>query len=161
MMRRVVDTNVPVVANGRDSNATPGCRQACLVELRDILHQGRIIVDDAGEMLADYRRYLSPSGQPGVGDLFFREILTNFAGKVERIPLERRSDGSFMDFPGDPRLATFDVNDRKFAAASRRTGVPVCNATDTDWLVHRAALAENGIEVVFLCGCNPGEWFAS
>jgi hypothetical protein len=131
-----------------------------LVELRRILDQGRIIVDDAGEMLAEYRRYLSPSGQPGVGDLFFREILMNFAGKVERIRLEKRTDGSFVDFPADPRLAAFDPNDRKFAAAACRAGVPVCNATDTDWLEHRKALAQNGIEVAFLCGCNPDEWFA-
>jgi hypothetical protein len=130
-----------------------------LVELRRILREGRIIVDEAGEMLEEYRRYLSPTGQPGVGDRFFREILTNFTGKVERIPLEK-VDGAFVDFPADPRLATFDPSDRKFAAAARKSGVPVCNATDTDWLEHRDALAESGIEVVFLCGCHTEAWFA-
>src|SRR5262245_34047380 len=158
-MRRVVDTNVPIVANGGSSNAAPKCRRACLTELRRILYQGRIVVDDAGEMLAEYRRYLSPRGQPGVGDRFLREILMNYSGKVDRIRLEKRADGSFMDFPADPRLATIDPNDRKFAAAARKTGVPVCNAIDTDWLEHRDALAENGIEVALLCGCKVNEWF--
>ena len=84
----------------------------------------------------------------------------NFTGRVERIPLEKRIDGSFVDFPSDPRLANFDLSDRKFAAAARKAGVPVCNAIDTDWLDHRSELAENGIEVAFLCGCNADEWFA-
>jgi len=158
-MRRVIDTNVPIVANGRTTNATSTCQLACLDALRNILENGRIVIDDAGEMLAEYERHLSPGGQPGVGDRFFREILMNFTGKVERVHLERRADGSYVDFPADTRLNRFHLDDRKFAAASRKTGIPVMNAIDTDWLNHRVALAENGVEVEFLCGCNREEWF--
>lgn len=113
-----------------------------------------------GDMLAEYRRLLSPSGQPGVGDRFLYEVLVNYGERVERIDLEKRADGSFVDFPDDARLASFDHDDRKFAAASRKCQVPVVNATDTDWLNHREILAENGIEVEFLCGLNRGTWFA-
>jgi hypothetical protein len=158
-MRRVVDTNVAIVANGRDTNATAKCQLACLVGLREILDTGRIVIDDAGDILEEYRRYLSPRGQPGVGDRFFREILVNFTGKIERVRITKRDDGSYVDFPGDARLAAFDQNDRKFAAVARVTGVPVLNAVDSDWLDHRDALADNGIVVEFLCGCNSEEWF--
>ena len=160
MMRRVVDTNVAVVANGRETTATAKCQLACLAQLRKILDEGGIVIDDAGDILKEYRRYLSPSGQPGVGDRFFREILVNFTGKVQRVHLAKTSDGSYADFPDDARLAAFDTSDRKFAAAARRAVMPVLNATDSDWLDHREALAENGIAVEFVCGCKAACWFA-
>jgi hypothetical protein len=160
MKRRVVDTNVAIVANGSNTNASPLCQLAALEGLRAILQDGRIIVDAAGDMLAEYRRLLSPSGQPGVGDRFLYEVLVNYGEKVERIELQKHPDGSFVDFPDDERLATFDQDDRKFAAASRKCKVPVMNATDTDWLNHREVLAENGIEIEFLCGVERGVWFA-
>lgn len=160
MRRRVVDTNVAIVANGSATNASPLCQLATLEALRDVLQNGRIIVDAAGDMLAEYRRLLSPSGQPGVGDRFLFEVLVNYGERVERVDLEKRPDGTFVDFPDDERLATFDNDDRKFAAASRKCQVPVMNATDTDWLNHREVLAENGIDVEFLCGVNRGLWFA-
>ena len=161
MKRRVVDTNVAVVANGSNTNASPSCQLAALEGLRTVLQDGRIVVDTAGDMLDEYRRLLSPSGQPGVGDRFLYEVLVNYTEKVERIDLEKRPDGSFVDFPDDPRLATFDQDDRKFAAASRKCSAPVMNATDTDWLNHYEALAEHGIHVEFLCGVVRETWFAA
>jgi hypothetical protein len=152
MKRRVIDTNVAVVANGRNTNSSPRCRIAAVDALADILVRGRIIVDADGEMLAEYRRYCNPKGQPGVGDRFFREVLMNYAGKIERIRLEKEADGSHVDFPSDPALANFDFSDRKFAAAARKMSVPVMNATDSDWLNFHAALKRNGIRVEFLCG---------
>ena len=100
MKRRVVDTNVAIVANGNNTNASPSCQLAALAALREILQDGRIVVDIAGDMLNEYRRLLNPSGQPGVGDRFLYEVLVNYSEKVERIDLEKRPDGSFLDFPG-------------------------------------------------------------
>ena len=160
MTRRVVDSNVAVVANGRGTNAHPVCRLAAIEALNDLLRHGRIVVDRAGTMSAEYRRHCNPRGQPGVGDQFFREVLMNYApDRVERIHLAQRNDGSFADFPDDPDLTTFDPSDRKFAAAARKTGVPVMNATDSDWLNHRAALSRNGITVEFLCGMERDTWY--
>jgi hypothetical protein len=159
MKRRVIDTNVGVVANGRSSNATLACRLAAVEALVSIVKGGRIVVDAAGEMQDEYRAYFNPSGQPGVGDRFFQTILTNFAGKVERVILEKRADGSFVDFPEDADLATFDPSDRKFAATARKAIVPVLNAVDSDWLHHREALHRNGILVDFVCGLDIARWF--
>jgi hypothetical protein len=160
MMRRVVDTNVAIVANGREDNAHPLCRLAAAQGLRDILDHGVIIVDIAGAMLAEYRSYCEPRGQPGLGDRFFREVLMNYGGRIERVdlPLDPAT-GEYIDFPADPDLAGFDPSDRKFAAASRKGGALVANATDSDWLQHKAALARNGIEVEFLCGCDLRRWW--
>lgn len=158
MKRRVVDTNVAVVANGRNTNASLRCRLAAIDALHGLLRRGRIVIDEAGEMTAEYKVYCEPKGQPGVGDRFFHEVLMNYRGKVERISLAKRSDGSFVDFPADPVLVTFDLSDRKFAAAARKAAVPVMNATDSDWLHHYATLRQNGIEVEFVCGVSPAEW---
>lgn len=158
MKRRVVDTNVGIVANGRNTNATLTCRAAAVEALNSILKAGRIVVDGAGEMEQEYRTYFNPSGQPGVGDRFFQAVLTDFAGKVERIDLPKRADGSFADFPEDAGLAAFDQDDRKFAAAARRANVPVLNAVDSDWLHHQEALRRNGIAVDFVCGLDIALW---
>ena len=106
MKRHVVDTNVLVVANGRISpKATPRCREAAIDALMYLLESGQIIMDWAGEMTTEYRTYCNASGQPGVGDRFFQEVLTSHAsGKLERIDLVKRDDGSFIDFPDDPDL---------------------------------------------------------
>lgn len=159
MKRRVVDTNVGIVANGRNTNASLGCRLAALEALASLIEGGRIVVDSSGEMQSEYRTYFNPSGQPGVGDRFFQAVLTDFATKVERVDLARRPDGSFADFPEDADLATFDPSDRKFAAAARRVGVAVLNAVDSDWLDHYEALARNGITVDFVCGSDIALWF--
>jgi len=159
MKRRVVDSNVAVVANGRSTNASVACRIAATDALANLLAQGRIVVDDAGEMVDEYKRYCDPKGQPGVGDRFFREVLMNYADKVERVHLEKRDDGSFVDFPNSADLADFDREDRKFAAAARKTSVPVINATDTDWLEHRVALERDGITIEFACGVAESSWF--
>ena len=112
-------------------------------------------------MLAEYKRYCEPRGQPGVGDQFFRIVLTNYTGKVERIALAMRAHGPFVDFPNDPALGGFDPSDRKFAAAARKSGADVMVCTHSDWLQHANALHRNGIEVDFVCGTDRAAWFVS
>lgn len=160
MRRRVVDTNVLIVANGRDTNATTACRAAAIEALRQVLRDGRIVVDAADAILAEYRRHCEPKGQPGVGDRFFHEVLMRYDGKVERIHLETNEAGDYADFPDDPDLVGFDRSDRKFAAAARKSGAPVLNATDSDWLDFAAALERHGLKVSFVCGRTRDRWFA-
>lgn len=159
MTKRVVDTNVAIVANGRNTNASIDCRRSAVKFLNWLCTKGRVILDLDGAIQEEYRTYLRPGGQPGVGDRFFQMILHSAPSRVERIELPRDAlTGEFLDFPNDPSLATFDKSDRKFAAAARKSGAPVCNATDSDWLIHKAPLNANGISVVFLCGCDPNSW---
>lgn len=154
----VVDTNVLAVANGRHEHASSSCRLASIEMLGEILENGRISVDEAGEILAEYRTYCSPVGQPGVGDAFFREVLLNYVGKVNRVELAKNADGTFANFPPDPELAQFDPSDRKFVAVAVVSGAPVVNSTDPDWLEHKPALNRNGIEIVFVCTEQLERW---
>lgn len=164
-MRCTVDTNVPIVANGRpdptEQSARPSvdCRRKAVARLVELLARGTILLDIAGEIQKEYRRYLSPSGQPGVGDRFYLAIINSAPGRVERVELPLLPSGEYQDFPTDPALARFDRSDRKFAALSRRERVPVVTATDSDWIQHRSALEANGVQIDFVCGCDPGRWF--
>lgn len=164
-MRCTVDTNVPIVANGRpdptDCSAPPSieCRLKAVARLRELLARGTILLDLAGEMQKEYRRHLHPSGQPGVGDRFYLEIINSLPGRVERVDLPLLVSGEYVDFPADPDLADFDRSDRKFAALSCRERVPVVTATDRDWLDHRSALEANGVQIAFVCGCDREAWF--
>ena len=159
MMRRVVDTNVAVVANGRNTNASIDCRLAAINFLNVLLQGGLTVLDLGGEIQAEYRTYLDPSGQPGVGDRFYQMILHSAPTRVERIDLPADpTTGEFADFPNDPALANFHRSDRKFAAAARKSKSPLANAIDTDWLDYKIALSRNGISVEFICGCDPRIW---
>ncbi len=123
--------------------------------------RGKVILDLAGEIQEEYRCHLNADGQPGVGDRFFQVVLNSAPRRVQRIELRKDPlTDQFLDFPSDPQLANFDPSDRKFAAAARRTGQPVANAIDSDWLDHKAALNANGIVVHFICGCDPRRWTA-
>lgn len=72
-----MDTNVPIIANGRPdpSNGgrapSPACRLSAIDFLEETLERRRVLLDRAGEIQSEYHRYLSPRGQPGVGDRFY------------------------------------------------------------------------------------------
>lgn len=158
MSRFVIDTNVPIVANGREESVKIDCRIAAIQTLQNALASGRIFLDSEGAIQDEYRRYLSPSGQPGVGDMFYREVLNSHPDRVVRVDIARRPDGEYEDLPQAIIDVNFDPSDRKFAAVAVRANAKVCNAIDSDWLEQREVIEANGIEIIFVCGCDPNEW---
>lgn len=151
----VMDTNVAVVANGEAGQATPDCVTACIDQLLLIREQHRTLLDENGLILDEYRRYLSPSGQPGPGDAFFKWLWDNQANSdhclTVRITPDVRRD--FVEFPDDSELVGFDRSDRKFVAVSLASGLDptLLNASDTDWWEYRVPLQRHGIRIRFLC----------
>lgn len=152
-----MDTNVAVVANGRTPQAQHECEEACIEELMDIRKRCRILLDQADLILDEYRRYLSPSGQPGPGDAFFKWLWDNqgnprFCTKINITPLDG-NNLNFEEFPDDPELSDFDHSDRKFVAVSLAYGndASILNASDTDWWLFREALERHGLRIRFLC----------
>ena len=153
----VVDTNVAMVANRRTPQASAVCVKKCIQELRRIQRDAdrRILLDNDGLILNEYRRQLNPSGQPGSGDAFYQWLRDNqwTDEHCRKIRITPHDDRGFEEFPNDPALADFDRNDRKFVAVAAASGQnpPILNASDTDWWNHRAALKRNSVEVAFLC----------
>jgi hypothetical protein len=154
-MHYLIDTNVAIVANG-NSNAGPACVIAAIERLEKLIAGEIIVLDDADHILQEYRRHLSPSGQPGTGDQFYRWLYEQAAHNpqhCDKVTLELDEDRNFAAFPKANELARFDPSDRKFVAAAltHPANPPVVNATDRDWHEHHDALQRNGVRIEFLC----------
>jgi len=152
----VIDTNVGVVANGKHDKAGEDCISAATQALSES-RKGLILIDDGQRILGEYRQRLSPSGQPGPGDAFFKWLWDNQSNSkhCRQIPITsvHGSDTDFREFPGDRKLSRFDRSDRKFVAVALGSGMSpeILNASDTDWWKFRHPLENNGIRVRFLC----------
>jgi hypothetical protein len=160
--RYVVDTNVAVVANGRrDGGGIPSsdCRLAAIEFLIELMGSGTVVLDLGHEVQSEYRNLLNPSGQPGVGDQFYREVLNSAPGRIERVELPKGEDGEYVHCPRSLISVNFDSSDRKFAALAKRANAIVANAIDSDWVIHHAVIAEAGIRVKFVCGRDRTRWF--
>ncbi len=152
----VVDTNVLIVANGRDCpQATPACQLTCIQHLRHTQTHDLLVIDDSFHILREYQRKVSPTGQPGVGDAFLKWVLTNQANpfRCQQVTITPTASGSFQEFPDAPDLKGFDPSDHKFVATalSHRDRLPILNAVDSDWQQFGIALAAAGITVRQLC----------
>ncbi len=152
-----MDTNVPVVANGKCDHADAECVIACIDALAAIRAKGRIVLDDAMLILSEYMQHLNLSGQPGAGDLFLKWVWEIQADttRCARVSLTQCNSHpcGFAEAPDDAELITLDRSDTKFLAAAKANGgsTEVLNAVDSDWAEHHAALARNGIRIRFLC----------
>ena len=151
----VVDTNVPLVANGKAEQAGLKCEDACVRKLIQVQAERRTLVDDKQLIFKEYLNRLSLSGQPGLGDAFFKWLWENQANPqhCRIVPVTFHDGRGFEEFPDSARLSSFDRSDRKFVAVALASGSSpeLLNATDTDWWHDRQALEENGVNVVFLC----------
>lgn len=153
----VIDTNVPVVANGKTPQASQDCVMTCIDALLTIREKGQILLDESGFILQEYRRYLSPAGQPGAGDEFFKWLWDNqgnvrYCRRVAVTVLDEEGC-DFAEFPKDPELKAFDRGDKKFVAVALASGrvAQILNASDTDWWHFREVLEKQGMKIRFLC----------
>lgn len=150
-MAFVVDTNVAVVANGRQTHADLRCQKLCVEKLRSVVADEVIAIDDKGAILQEYRRHLNFSGMPGVGDTFFKHVFDYQyrEDKVRRTPITPSADDGrgFQELPTN-RL---DPSDRKFLAVAVVANAVVLNATDSDWDEHKALTEALGVQVEQLC----------
>ena len=151
----LVDTNVPDVANGKACQAGLECVSACIQALKQVQAKHRTLLDDKWLIIEEYRKRLSHSGQPGLGDAFFKWLWNNQANPkhCRIVSVTVHADRGFAEFPDDARLTSFDRADRKFVAVALASGTDpeLLNAADRDWWHDRQALVENGINIVFLC----------
>jgi hypothetical protein len=153
----VIDTNVAVVASRRAPQAKPACILACVDALEEIAREGKVILDDRYRILHEYMKNLSLSGQPGLGDAFFKWVWQNQGNieRCERVAIHQRGSGAedYSEFPTDPSLHDFDPSDRKFVAVAlgSKNSPEILNAVDPDWWEHRLALKRCGVRLRFLC----------
>jgi hypothetical protein len=155
----VVDTNVPKTANRAIMPATipdeeVHCVQACVEAIEHIVTKGGLVIDAGDCIFEEYRRQLSISGHPGLGDGFMKWVHDNRwkLPEEDRVIISKEGD-TYLEFPNDAALSNFDRSDRKFVAVANKHPAkpPILEATDSKWWIHQAALEEAGIKVLFLC----------
>lgn len=164
-LRCVIDTNVALTANGAAEQASPECVANSARALLQVTRHGHLFVDDAGEIVAEYRRKLNPSGQPGPGDAFLKWVLDHQWGgkRITRVPLTKAGDArGYEELPLPPEGVTYDPSDRKFLAVSAASPErpPILQALDSKWWGWPAALEEIGVKIVFLCRDAIAEKYA-
>lgn len=156
---RIIDTNVPVIADGnRSPQASPECRLACVSQLKALLSgKHQIVIDDSWHILKEYKANLYRSS--GLGREFLQRVLQNRnnPSACVQVHLEVNDDGSFKDFPEDDALKSFDLEDRKWIALSRASQrqlgriVPIVQAADLKWLNFVSILSKYGVTINFIC----------
>ena len=157
-MKIIVDTNVPLVANGRADQASEDCVETCIDILMQITGgEVKLALDDQRRIVAEYRNKLNPDGFPGVGDAFLKWVEINWANpqQCELVSITPLDDleTDFQEFPADPALVDFDPDDRKFIAVAlaHSENPPILQAVDSGWWNYRDALHRNGVTIDFIC----------
>ena len=161
MKRCVIDTNVLITANkaarlnmNDDVLNYPHLIEACIKTLQKIRDKGIYVVLDVGdEIFAEYIKHLSFSGQPGLGDSFFKWLYTarwSFPDS-ERIRLHKSKSG-YVEFPSAMESAGVDPSDKKFfAVANAHPAKPdILEAVDADWWKWVDAAKQCGIRIRFM-----------
>lgn len=148
----VVDTNVPVVANGRNTHADELCQLSCVKALRNVVSHGTVLIDEQGSIFKEYMNNLNFRGEPGVGDAFFKHVFTYMyseSTKVLRVPVTPVHDNKrgFAELPANK----LDPSDRKFLAVAVAAKAQILNATESDWHEQRKLLRSLSITVKQLC----------
>ena len=155
----VLDTNVPKTANlASEPESVPvdllDCVLACVETVEHVVSHGGLVLDAGDEIFDEYRQNLAMSGMPGIGDGFMKWVHDHrwTIPEGDRVTITPEGD-SYLEFPDHPDLAGFDPSDRKFVATANahHAKPPICQATDSKWWGWKDALAEEGIEVDFMC----------
>jgi len=149
-LRYVIDANVPIVANGRDTHPTIEEQLKSAKFLRDVMTTGVVLEDEEDLALSEYKAYLDFSGQPGMGDEFIAWFIRErWNGRlVERV--ESPAGTSILSLlPAS--LSGFDPSDHKWICIYMKGDADrIVNASDSDWAEAQTALAAEGIQVLEL-----------
>lgn len=147
--RSVVDTNVALVAEGRNEYASARCREACEEALRSLVEEGVVVVDKGGLIVAEYEKQLGHA--PGaVGARFFKHVwIEQWVGeKVRQVAIAEADDErGFEALPPNE----LDRSDRKFLATAVAGDARILNATDSDWAEQQELTDGLGVDVLQLC----------
>lgn len=168
MAHKIIDTNVPLTAAGRNPQASESCILECSETIGQILKGEIVIIVDADDhALAEYRNnmYPDPKGTFAGQFLMYLLINRNQSHRVKCLSLETDEYGRFIDYPdnddnwttNDRRCQQFDPDDKKWVALAlrfkkeMRIAAPIVNAADKCWIAFEPQLSSAGLELEFLC----------
>lgn len=153
-MRVVIDTNVAIAANGRNTHACLRCQLACVEFLEELTapkSKKVIFLDESDLLLTEYKPHLNFNGQPGVGDAFYKFLHDNkYHGKRLQLVSITKNDDADLGFDELP-INQVDPSDRKILAIALVGRARIVNALDTDWDEQSEFVAELGLNIQQLC----------
>ena len=161
MKRCVIDTNVMITANKAAGcheddviNNYPSLVINCIELLQLIQKKGIFIVLDGDfEIINEYKNHLSFSGQPGVGDVFFKWLFNNcWSFPPSEVVMLHKTENGYEEFSAELEAANVDLDDKKFFAASNAHPAKpdIFEATDSKWWIWCEAARQCGINIRFL-----------
>ncbi len=159
MPKCLVDTNVILIADGKNDDAGNRCIANCIKKLSEVCRDGGLVLDDGDRIFSEYLNKTKPWNPQTSGELFVKWVNDNRMNPVrcDRVQITPTDDDAenFEEFPTDPRLARFERADRAFVAVANAhpEKPPIAVAIDTDYRMpdHRAAFADSGITIDYLC----------
>ena len=127
-----------------------------LVIIKDFFsnNKGSVFIDSGMEIIDEYKNHLSFSGQPGTGDMFFKELYNNIGKPAcQKVNITKDNQWGYAEFPHCQELNSFDRSDRKFVAVAVAADKEpiILNATDSDWKNFGDELKKQGIKIEQLC----------
>ena len=161
MKRCVIDTNVMITANKavichEDDivNNYPALIINCIEFLQQVINKDIYVVLDADdEIFSEYRGHLNFSGQPGVGDVFFKWLHTKrWEFPTSEVIRLNKTENGYEEFPQEMENVNVDPSDKKFFAVSNaHSSKPdIFEAVDSKWWDWRNAAMRCGIHIRFL-----------
>lgn len=119
-VRSVVDTNVLVAANGRDTHVDLPCQFSCVEELARLAREEVVCIDDRRLILREYNRRTSHRGQTRPGTVFYKHICQRMGDpdRVRVVPAVEPLDDEGREFT-DPVLPTNNLKRMRSSWRSR------------------------------------------
>ncbi len=168
MAHKILDTNVPLTAVGKNAEASPRCELEC-EEVVNLVLKGeiKVVLDDGDSIITEYRNNMHPDPNGTRAGQFLMYLFLNKhrPSRIKRMSLKTNDHGHFIDYPDDkdewsteiPHCERFDPDDKKWVALALRfkaeTGIdaPIVNAADRCWLAFEPHLQASGVKLETLC----------
>ncbi len=158
MSKYIIDANVSLLP-GMSVKNIPDNQTECALKCSQFLEnfmkdsQSRLVLDEGGEILKEYRNAYNLNNNQGIAVEFYKWANAMFFKYIEDvIPLEELQENEFANYPDCDDLKNFDPPDRKYIALSYNhpEKPPIIEAGDSKWWRIRDAMRENGMEIIFI-----------
>lgn len=156
MTEYIVDTNVPLVAQGTATQMSGNCILNC-VNFLERLFQGHfiLVIDSDYHLIGEYSNQMNKGSQYQYGNRFLKWIYNNQANpcKIKTVEINQLDEFNFKEVPQSLIDIGFDNSDRKFVAVAiaNNNRASIAQAADSKWIGWDEALISEGITVHFLC----------
>lgn len=158
MSKYIIDANVALLAGTPVSKIPTDqlvCARECARFIKNFLNdpEARLVLDDAGRILKEYRNANKIGEAPNLATMFC--VWAHQRMPVESqdfVHLDEIAQNEYEMYPNDEQLKSFDPPDRKYIALAYKhpEKPPIVEASDSKWWGIKEALKKYGIDLIFI-----------